>query len=483
MRTRAATDWRRLGAIVAAAVVARALVFGDPVVHVDEEFYFVVARAMWRGAVPFVDIWDRKPIGLFLLYMPAAALPLPWATYAYQAMAAASVVATAWAIARLADRAGWERGATLAGIAYVLWLDPLGGVGGQAPVFYNLAMVAAASLILAGGGRRRFGVAAMALVGVALQVKYSVVFEGIFFGMWLLGQEWRRTRSPGGFVGYGLVLVAVALAPTALAAAYYVARGAGDAFVFANFLSVLHRTPDPASEIVRNVGTLVLILSPIVSMSILGVLGGGNRPDEPQVFLLAWVAVALFALAIFSPWFDHYGLPVLVPAAACAAGFLSRPSTRRIGLLVLIVVAGAGLITVVVNRANRGTAAQLDEVARRIGRGSGCLWVQSGSTMLYALTDRCRVSKYVVPAHLGRLRERGAVGVDRRREVDRILAARPAVIVMRPPFRGEDDAIRAVVMARVMRDYRLAAAPLLGSERLAVYRYAGSASPSRPSPR
>ncbi|WP_447411813.1 hypothetical protein, partial [Clostridium perfringens] len=78
----------------------------------------------------------------------------------------------------------------------------------------------------------------MALVGIALQIKYSVLLEGVFFGLWLLADEWRRAKRPAALLGYGAALVALALLPTALAAAAYAAIGQWDAFVYANFLSI-----------------------------------------------------------------------------------------------------------------------------------------------------------------------------------------------------------------------------------------------------
>ena len=79
----------RWAILLLVAIVARAATFGNPIVHVDEEYYFVTARSMLDGALPYVDIWDRKPIGLFLLYVPAAALGMPFGIWAYQAMALA----------------------------------------------------------------------------------------------------------------------------------------------------------------------------------------------------------------------------------------------------------------------------------------------------------------------------------------------------------------------------------------------------------
>ncbi|WP_051124821.1 hypothetical protein [Sphingomonas sp. PAMC 26605] len=464
--------------VMLVALLARMVTFGDPVIQVDEEFYYVNAHAMWRGALPYVDIWDRKPIGLFLLYMPAAWLPLRWGVLAYQALATLSLILTALTVAQLARRAAWGAGALAAALAYVLWPNLLNGVGGQSPIFYNLPMAVAAALIVAAGDRRRrraLGCGAMALVGVALQIKYSAVFEGIFFGLWLLAQEWRARHSPLALLSYGAGLVALSLAPTAVALGYYTSIGQADAFVFANFLSIAHRNADPAAEMIRNGGTLVLLLSPLVAMA----FGAPAEVREVRIggdgaarrFLFAWFAVAVLGVIVFGTWFDHYGLPVLVPGCACAAGFFANPRFgRRIGPAILILVALVGQIVVLVNLRARGDAATFAALSRAVGRGPGCLYVYSGTTMLYAGTGRCRVSRYVVPAHLNRARENGATGVEQAREVRRILALHPAVVVMRPPFSGERSDIRHIVGAAMARAYRVVAVRPMGHELITVYK-------------
>ena len=49
-------------------IAARAQTFGNPVIGYDEQVYLLVGDRMIHGAIPFVDIFDRKPIGLFLIY-------------------------------------------------------------------------------------------------------------------------------------------------------------------------------------------------------------------------------------------------------------------------------------------------------------------------------------------------------------------------------------------------------------------------------
>ena len=126
-------------ALFAVAVLTRAGRIGDPAIQMDEQFYLLVADRMWHGALPYVDIWDRKPILLFLIY--AALRPFsPDGIVAYQIGALLFATTTAFFIVLIARRFAHPAGALLAGIAYLLYLPVLGGAGGQSPVFYNLFM-------------------------------------------------------------------------------------------------------------------------------------------------------------------------------------------------------------------------------------------------------------------------------------------------------------------------------------------------------
>ncbi len=462
-------DQRRLLLLLVVAVVARATTAGNPVVHIDEDFYFTAARAMWSGAIPYVDVWDRKPVGLFLVYFLPTALPFGWAILAYQAMALACVVATAAMVARLATLAGWTgRGPTLAGIAYILWLNVAGGQGGQSPIFYNPLMAAAAWLI-ASNGRRRWGrdAAAMLLVGVALQIKYSAVFEGLFFGLWIMVHDWRAVKSPARIIVGAAGLATLALLPTIAALGAYTLLGRLDAFLFANFLSITTRGVDPPLERWGNLAKLVLFLSPLVAMAVDSWRRGPPATVERR-FMLWWFGVALMAILIFGGWYDHYALPAFVPGAVCAAGFLE--ARRSGGIWALALVAVIGQVTVIANRIGRGGAQQLYALRVAIGDGPGCLWVYSGTPKLYAAVDRCRMTHYLFPSHLYRTREEGAIGVGQGAEIHRILGNRPAVIVMRPLSIGERREVRAIVERAVARDYVVAGRYPLGSESLTVYR-------------
>ncbi|MDP5280967.1 hypothetical protein Q9Q95_18730 [Sphingomonas sp. DG1-23] len=481
--------------LLVAAIAVRAVAFGNPVVHVDEEFYFLTAQRMLEGALPYVDIWDRKPIGLFLIYLPAAAFGPVIGLWAYQTMALASVVVTALLIARLAERGGWGKGGLVAGLLYLFMLGFGDGQSGQAPVFYNLLTAAAMILAVPCGAsaantrlRRARAIGAMALIGVALQVKYSVLFEGMFLGLWLLWREHRLGRAKVRIGWFGVELIAVAMVPTFLAWGVYAAIGHGYAWFYANLGSILDRNSDPALELLGNFLKVALILAPLLVVSGLSrhvpTSDEGERPIRALYF--GWLIASVFGLIVFGTWFNHYALPVMLPACLCCAGYLgSVAAGRRIVAPLLLLVAGVGgEITVWSAKWHRGDAEQLETLAEAIGRGPGCLYVYSGNSSLYSHTGRCALSPWVYPSHLTRERENGAVGVDQLTEIGRIFDQRPEIVVMGPAFSGERMESRRLVADRLTAGgYASRGRYPLGKTLLEVYAAPGStagvASPRR----
>ena len=103
---------------------------------------------MRERRLPYVDIWDRKPIGLFLIYAGIAALggdsssSINWSP-------PPAALATAIVIDRVPAHRRRRAGALLGG--HRLSRSSLPVVrrpGGQSPVFYNLLMARAALLAL-----------------------------------------------------------------------------------------------------------------------------------------------------------------------------------------------------------------------------------------------------------------------------------------------------------------------------------------------
>lgn len=466
-------------AYLAVGLLLRGSTLGYPIIHIDEQFYLLVGDRMLHGAVPFVDIWDRKPIGLFLLY-GAIRLLGGDGILQYQLVALACVAGTSLVIYRMAREIASPMGAWWAGVAYQLFLSAFFCFGGQAPVFYNLLMALAGLGMMgvwtAKTDRRLFlhGLAIMAVVGVSLQIKYTVVFEGIAFGLMLMARAQALGWSHGRILAAATGWAGVALLPTLAAWGAYIAMGHGMAFAQANFLSIFDRHEEFDGSLFR-LFKETLALLPVWAALFLAPrqmppLRYAARPA--QGFLRIWAAVAVAGFLLFGTWYDHYVAPLLVPLMALAAPTLGRgrPFRWYTHFMLGIGMAAAAVVTIY-NTSHHGTTEEIELAADMIRNaaatptGQGCVYINEGDPILYHMTNACFVTRYVFPNHLNNLTEQRALGVDANSEMRAVLARRPQVVVMlETPFsKPVNWQSRQILMDGLKEHYRKFADPFIGS--------------------
>jgi hypothetical protein len=460
--------WVRALLLLFVALASRAPLFGNPVIQVDEQFYLFAGDHLLHGAWPFVAIWDRKPVGLFLLY---AALRSMGGTgiIAYQVAATLSVAATAFVVERMARRIAAPSGALFAGMLYILCLPMMGGVGGQAPVFYNLPVAIAALTVLRlveddeDTMRRRLfghGALAMTLIGIAIQIKYSAVFEGLFFGVVLAVTSLRKRGSLAIAIGESVCWAGLALLPTILALAAYCLAGHGPEFMFANFWSIFLRSGDPADQTLARLWGIIAFTSPLVVLGCLAPFASGRGNMSPALaFALGWAASAYAAVLVFGSYFDHYALPLFAPLCVAAVPMLGLPRIgRRLGVVVIVAALVAGILNVRRDVRKRGDWNTVAPMVAMIGQHPrGCLYIFDGDPIIYHLTQSCLLTRWPFPPHLANRRETDALGVDTAAETQRIMARRPAwVITTRGPDSGLTNRRNAAIVDQALRDrYRL----------------------------
>jgi len=479
-------DWARRHRIAAQLLIAlavafatRAWLFGDPVIQIDEQFYLLTGDRLLHGAIPYVDIWDRKPVGIFLLYAGIRLLGGE-GIYQYQVVATLFAAGTAFLIAGMAMRFTNGRGAALAGASYLLWLLIFDGAGGQTPVFYNLLMAGAGTLVLrlvadeVTPRRLLFGgTAAMLLVGLAMQIKYSVLFEGVFFGLALLWRAFRLGMRPAAILGSALLWILAALLPTLAALAWYAQIRHLDAFLYANFESIFQRDTVPPKKLLSRLLGLIGLALPLLLCAFAGWRLARRSAPSPQAaarsFAWGWLAASLVGVALFGTYFIHYFLPVLTPLTLACAGLLgdrdagvaivSSRGVRRISIAAFLAVTGVGLTLATVPKRikHRGHAPEVRALAANIRANlHGCLFAYDADPILYLMTQACLPTTRIFPNHLNDQTEANAVGVDTVRETARIFARnRPDLVVLSEPADPDvNEATRALVEHAVATEYR-----------------------------
>lgn len=444
------------------ALVLRADTFGDPNLHGDEAFYHTIGVAMHHGALPYVDVWDRKPFGLFALYYLFAFISE--APLSYQLAAALFAATTAWIIAlivrRLARDGARPAGGLLVGIAYLLWLGPLQGFGGQSPVFYNLFIALAAWLVLDALPELRKGRIpastwlAMLSAGTGITIKTTAMFEAAFLGMACVAA---LARSPARIRTIRWVAASWALTgalPVLAIASSYAAFGYSPEYWHAMATSNLNKALHWPTALFR-LRLMLLALSPIITLGLLGLLKGQARESA---FLWGWLAASLAGLCIVPNFYLHYALPLLVPLCVAAGGLLSRGSLGGAAVAALAALSFTISPPFRFERAERSREA-IEALVQAVRRqsGDGPLFLYDAPPQLYVLTGQPFPTPLVFPTHLSHLIEKDVSHLSTMGETRRVLASRPGLVIMAVRLRNGpgNDETRKAVLQYVARNCRL----------------------------
>ena len=432
------------------AVILRRGQFGNPIAGLDEQLYLLAGQRLWHGELPYVAIWDRKPFGLFLLFAAIQAIPGNPFLIA-QLVATAFSAATAWLIAVFAQRwTGWVA-ATLAGLFYLAGEIELWGDTTQSPVFYNLAIAAAALLTWRASqpGNRdgldaRIAVA-MLLAGLAVQVKTNAVFEGAFFAIWYVGRHWRAERDLRRTVRHTVMLAGIGALPTLAVMGFYAAIGAFPAWWQANVLSILAKGRPQDAAVAGMFAETWLMILPIIALALFGFWVRTReraKVDADSAFMIGWVATATIDFIAIGGYYPHYALPLLLAASLPIAHAFAfgRIGKALCAFALLWPLAHTQIFMPRSGAMDRAIAAQVRAAIPADVR-TRCLFVFEGPVAYYQLTDACRVTRFPFSAHISSRREAAALGEPPRVALDAAMARHPGtVITVTAPARPDRNA-------------------------------------------
>ncbi|QYJ06614.1 ArnT family glycosyltransferase [Qipengyuania flava] len=458
----ARADWIACAVIALAVFVIRSPWIGDSNADIDEQLYSLIGNAMLEGQLPFVDLWDRKPFGLFALFAGAHAIGGP-GPEAYQVLAALFTAAGAimiYVLARtLVDRAT----AAGAGLLYAMLMTTYGSHSGNSEGFFVPLMIAMALLVRDPAHPKAVARALLSMLigGLALQIKYTAVPQCLFFGLWALWGQFRRGASPARLVQLAAAFGALGLLPTVMVGASYALAGHWDAFLFANFTSFFDRE---ASDAGRLYSDLALFLMPLAALAVGGLYAalrmGTLRDAKTYLFIALWLLASLATVFLPSTVYRYYFAAAVPATVLFALPLLDRRGPARFAPLALV-LAGSFYILYLPRQYEQSAEqrAAMDRltsaIAPHVDGEDACLWIYDGPTSLYRLTGSCLPTRFIYPDHLNNALERHALGIVQEGEVARLLATRPPVIVTADTeFTPQNEDAGALVKEALAAGYR-----------------------------
>ncbi len=444
--------WRKSDGLAAMAFIALVCITRWPVLHRsvldwDESLYFLMADAWRHGALPYSNIWDNKPLGIYAIFAVFQTL-IP-GTEAIRAATMACVSVLAFTVYRITFALTGQRVAGLAAGAVLIAASLSNdGLAGNTELF--MAAFTAAAVLAALTGRSGFLVGL--LLGCAIMVKYVALFEAPVVAFWFLSRQ-RRVAAL-------LPLALGGLLPLATVVLLYAAAGKLGLWWDCSAASNFRRVDVPFTR-----GALDYAFGiewarwGRLYLSALALTGWAFwRRERDWLFLAAWFAAGFLGVAAAKSFFDHYFLQIL-PVLCVMLGVLVSQIPPRLGQLVLVMAALIGPIQAAQIAFHDATGPDSTAALGAALKGASSLYVFDGQPILYALAGAAPPTRYVLPSVLTGTALARVAGVDATAEVARIMAGAPEFVVARvpPPLDNPraNQAVYAEMAAFLAKDYVL----------------------------
>ncbi|MDE2436979.1 MAG: hypothetical protein KGM49_12030, partial [Sphingomonadales bacterium] len=288
---------------------------------------------------------------------------------------------------------------------------------------------------------------AMLLCGFAISIKQTCLFEGVFFGLWMIWLIAKRSRNPLLTLRTTIAFGILGAFPIAMFGMWYAVNGHFAELWFALITSNIARPPIQTWAGFHNFGILLHATAIIMIAAVSALVMVKRYPQfEPyRPFMLGWLIAAAIGMASVGSFLDHHAIPFAVPLCSIAAVHYGE---SRAGTILGLTVGFSSMVLAnpfdfETHRHSRDDYRAMQSIIAS-NRGNGTIFIFDGPPLLYAEPGVRSMTTLLFPSFLNSESEQGTTFIDQTVEVSRILAQRPSTVVMmmdnRWPLQQKDDA-------------------------------------------
>jgi Dolichyl-phosphate-mannose-protein mannosyltransferase len=432
----------------------------------DESLYLLMARSVLEGHTLYTEIWDHKPPGIFYLF---ALAQLVFGRTVLSIRIAAWLAATASSVLLflIGRRLRSPTTGLVAGLLYAVFSLNDGGVASNVELFFTPLLLLALLLVFSNEAaelieRPRLPLLLGLVAGLALQMKYVVIFDLTAFFLFLAPPLWLAAGPdrPSRLLRCAALVFTGALLPLLVVAGWFVASGHLADYVDANFAANVRYVEEMGIDFSRLAWMiqrrireafplwLSLALAPLY-LALFRPLDEGTR--RGLIAGLLWAAFAFLGILAMRRLFAHYFLSLTAPLSLlcalvlCAATESPGQTPARTWLLIGLVLLGplsrgaewslslaaqTAYHRVVRHQPLWGDEpAQVAEYLRSRIKPGDYLYVADYHPILYYLLPVRIPTRFPLPPHLADQRWKELTGFDPEAEIHAIFAKKPLYVV------------------------------------------------------
>jgi len=435
-------NYQILLVFIALSMVMRFFSFFPSVINHDESTYILIAKAIRSGQLYFVDVFDTKPIGIFLLFGFFQEL-FGESIVVIRLFTSIWVALTAFFLYKVHLHFSTDKRAPItSGLIYIFITSifTFYGVSPNTETFFNLFTILALWLILKNGHWLKFAAAGL-LLGLAFIIKYVVLFDAFAFALFLAFLAYRKEMNFLQLIGKYFLLGLGFILPFSLALFFYHLKGALDQLFFYTFeVSGNYFIETELKDYLAYLGDFFLRFFPVSIWFFYCLFNRKFQAQKLRTLSFFWGASVLVVILLPGKLFGHYFIQFMLPFSLLAGSFF-HPE-RKMGKVwkrIHSAPIGWGLLSllVLVNLffqfndyyQKTDTPREIAAFLQPLLQEEDIIYTYDHKHILYHLLDKESPTPYVHPSLLLNPKNAKALEINKDEEMKKILDQKPRFII------------------------------------------------------